>query len=211
MVYSRYISRNGKKYGPYYYETRRVGARTITRYVSTPLRPTSLWFVGLLALVFTALTFAGLYLFVSPTGHVTLNIASNTAAGQLINGTLILTLEPNEFLPADTQIVLSLEDQENILLLSDLVVVASGEGDYHVSGAELSGTGQGYGAGAETRYPEVSFELLISKGESGSVEGGSTDKTEEKKDSEGKKEESDKEENREEAGEESEEQVGNAN
>src|SRR3989338_3131535 len=197
MVYSRYISRNGKKYGPYYYETRRVGARTITRYVSTPLRPTSLWFVGLLALVFTALTFAGLYLFVSPTGHVTLNIASNTAAGQLINGTLILTLEPNEFLPADTQIVLSLEDQENILLLSDLFVVSSGEGDYRVSGAELSGTGQGYGAGAETRYPEVSFELLISKGESGSVGGGNTGKTEEKK------EEFDKGEKKEESWEES--------
>src|SRR3989344_7536535 len=43
----------------------------------------------------------------------------------------------------------------------------------------ITGTGQGYGAVAERVYPEVSFELIISKGESGSV-GGSAEKGEEK-------------------------------
>ncbi len=185
MVYSRYIWRNKKRYGPYYYETRRVGARTITKYVSAPLRPTSLWLVGLLALVFTALSFVVLYFIISPTGHATLNIASTIAIGQPINGTLILTLEPKEFLPADTQIVLSLGDQEKTLSLSELVSSEQAVGAYYVSGTILSGAGQGYGAGTETIYPEVSFELVISKGGSGGV--GRSKETEKKE--EPKKEE----------------------
>ena len=33
MVYSRYILKNGKKYGPYYYESKRIGKKTSSVYV----------------------------------------------------------------------------------------------------------------------------------------------------------------------------------
>src|SRR3989338_6475715 len=149
-------------------------------------------------------------LLTSPAGRATLDIASDVKEGDMLSGTLNLGLESGEFLPADTQVVVSLGDIEKTLALSELVSNATVSGTYYASGNSLTGTGQGYGAGTKISYPEVSFELLISKGESCSVGGGNTGKTEEKKDSEVKKQESDKgekkdEKNREESWEESKE------
>ena len=36
MVYKKYITRNGKKYGPYYYESYRENGKVKTRFVSGP-------------------------------------------------------------------------------------------------------------------------------------------------------------------------------
>lgn len=36
MAYKRYITRNGKRYGPYYYESKRVNGKVVSTYVSPP-------------------------------------------------------------------------------------------------------------------------------------------------------------------------------
>src|SRR3989344_3681907 len=208
MVFVKYKIINGKRYGPYYYENKRVGKKVITTYYgknhpsfheqSFSLLNNFRHYLFLLSIVFFIILVSSfIYFSFSPTGQVSLDIASNVKEGDLLSGTLNLGLESGEFLPADTRVVVSLGDIEKTLALSELVSNAPVSGTYYASGNSLTGTGQGYGAGAETRYPEVSFELLISKGESGSVGGGDTGKTE------SKKEESDKGEKKEESGEES--------
>src|SRR3989338_7693387 len=221
MVFVKYKIINGKRYGPYYYENKRVGKKIITTYYgknypsfheqSFSLLNNFRHYLFLLSIVFFIILVSSfIYFSFSPTGQVSLDIASDVKEGDLLSGTLNLGLESGEFLPADTRVVVSLGDIEKTLALSELVSNAPVSGTYYASGNSLTGTGQGYGAGAEISYPEVSFELLISKGESCSVGGGNTGKTEEKKDSEVKKQESDKgekkdEKNREESWEESKE------
>src|SRR3989344_6719551 len=208
MVFVKYKIINGKRYGPYYYENKRVGKKVITTYYgknhpsfheqSFSLLNNFRYYLFLLSIVlFIILVSSFIYFSFSPTGQVSLDIASDVKEGDMLSGTLNLGLESGEFLPADTLVVVSLGDIEKTLALSELVSNTPVSGTYYASGNSLTGTGQGYGAGAETRYPEVSFELLISKGESGKVGGGNTGKTEEKK------EESDKGEKKEESGEES--------
>src|SRR3989338_7676314 len=216
MVYRKYVSHKGKKYGPYYYDNKRVGKRVVSKYIGDSYfsvikynYPRLSSYSLIFFIVFILLLLTLFFLEIS-TGRATLDIASDVKEGDLLSGTFNLGLESGEFLPADTQVVVSLGDIEKTLALSELVSNAPVSGTYYASGNSLTGTGQGYGAGAETRHPEVSFELLISKGESGSVGGGDTGKTEEKKDSEVKKQESDKgekkdEKNREESWEESKE------
>ena len=209
MVYQKYIYKNGKKYGPYNYESVRINGKVVNRYVHQSKLDTQTSFNSTdnklirplflsVILLLVGILLLGILWFVSlPTGQVSLDIASNVKEGDMLSGTLNLGLESGEFLPADTLVVVSLGDIERTFALSELVSTAPVSGTYYASGNSLTGTGQGYGAGAETRYPEVSFELLISKGESGSVGGGDTGKTE------AKKEESDKGEKKEESGEES--------
>ena len=71
-----------------------------------------------------------------PTGQVTLDL-SDVQAGELLEGTLTLSLEPEEFLPADTQVVVSLGDIEKTFALYELVSSASVSGTYYASGASL--------------------------------------------------------------------------
>jgi len=36
MVYKKYIKKDGKRYGPYYYESERIGDKVMTKYLSKP-------------------------------------------------------------------------------------------------------------------------------------------------------------------------------
>ena len=170
MVFVKYKIINGKRYGPYYYENKRVGKKVITTYYgknhpsfheqSFSLLNNSRYYLFLLSIVlFIILVSSFIYFSFSPTGQVSLDIASDVKEGDMLSGTLNLGLESGEFLPADTLVVVSLGDIEKTLALSELVSNTPVSGTYYASGNSLTGTGQGYGAGAETRYPEVSFEL----------------------------------------------------
>src|SRR3989338_7714259 len=175
MVFVKYKIINGKRYGPYYYENKRVGKKIITTYYGkyhpSSHEPSSFssnnyrqYFFLLGIILFIILVGSFIYSSFSPTGRATLAFDESLQVGELLGGTLTLGLESGEFLPADTQVVVSLGDTEKTFALYELVSNAPVSGTYYASGVALSGTGQGYGAVAERVYPEVSFELVISKG-----------------------------------------------
>src|SRR3989338_7984059 len=166
MVYKRYIKRDGKAYGPYYYESHRHAGKTFTTYVKNEdcsMLRGNFRFVFVLigiALVVTVLLFILKPAFV---GKVSLDIETDFKSGEAISGNLKLNLDTGEFIPKYTRVVAQLNEQNKEFLLSNLVDLPVSSGDFYASGVSLAGSGEGYGsAGTKRGYPQIHFKILVS-------------------------------------------------
>ena len=167
MVYKKFIKRNGKLYGPYYYSNKRVNGRVITRYHgiardSPPQDAKKL----LLSILFTGLvviTLLLLFEYISlPTGKVTLDIKPKYKAGEELSGKLKFNIKEGELIPKDSKIVVSIGEDINEFNLADLVVADAITGNFFADNIGLLGKGEGYGLiGHKEIYPEINFELKI--------------------------------------------------
>ncbi|PIO07681.1 hypothetical protein COU62_02790, partial [Candidatus Pacearchaeota archaeon CG10_big_fil_rev_8_21_14_0_10_35_219] len=163
MVHKKYTYKNGKRFGPYYYETKRVNGKVVTTYLGSKhpeknknyLMP-FLFFalLGVLLLIF--LVFPGF------TGRVSLDVNSNIRPGDIISGNLRLNINQGELVPADSLIRVDYNQEEYEFLLKDLISVDLISGDFYAVGSGISGTGDGYGIiGKKEIYPEVEFEFEV--------------------------------------------------
>ncbi|MDH3353283.1 MAG: hypothetical protein OEL87_02445, partial [Nanoarchaeota archaeon] len=164
MAHEKYIKKNGKVFGPYLYENYRENGRTKTRYIGKGKNKKS-W-VNLKEGVFSfvkkykfLLIFTLLFFIIASqlmfTGNVSLDIKDNYASGEKISGFLNLSLEPGEFLPADT--IVKVGDKE--FLLGDLILEEPEYGDFKIADKDISGSGEGYGT---AEYPTTLFTMVIS-------------------------------------------------
>lgn len=170
MVYKKYITRNGKTYGPYIYHSERVDGKVVSNYLGNKSKPAKknfhfLWIalgvLGLLLLFFIgfqAFNQGGIH------GKVSLDVETTYNEGEALDGILKLSLKKGELLPSNSQVII--EDSQgnsNEYVLSDLVSDSVVSGDYYVEGESISGTGEGYGSsGNAVIYPTVYFTLKIS-------------------------------------------------
>ena len=166
MVYKKTIIRNGKSYGPYFYENKRVGEKVVTKYIGKTKidKGQKNYFLSyvLLILFLSAIAFI-IFSNFYPTGKVALSIDNNYEKGEVIKGNLKLTLRQGELLPKDSKVIVSLSGQNKEVLLSDLIDSETVRGNFFVESINLNGGGEGYGiVGKEKVYPEVEFELSIS-------------------------------------------------
>jgi len=84
------------------------------------------------------------------------------SAGKVITGEINIKLRAGELLPADTEVISSLDGIEKAIVLSELVDIESFEGEFFIESASISGIGEGYGLfGEKETFPEISFELRI--------------------------------------------------
>ncbi len=162
MAYEKYIKKDGKLYGPYLYESKRVDGRVVSEYhgQSKPQFLKFLWFVPLVALIIF-----GAYLIGHgnrATGYSILGINADYQSGQPLSGNLNFQLQQGEFVPADSTIVFENGGQQYEYPLAEVYSEQPIIGDFFINGKILSGNGSGFGiAGMREIYPEVSFVLLI--------------------------------------------------
>ncbi|MFA5019972.1 MAG: hypothetical protein WC533_02640 [Candidatus Pacearchaeota archaeon] len=101
------------------------------------------------------------------TGKVLLNVETNYAENESLQGSFRLESKAGELIPADSIVSISVSNSTYDFILSDLVSEEAVQGDYYIEDAGLSGSGSGYGvAGEKEANPEVNFKLKISKKES---------------------------------------------
>jgi len=163
MVHKKFTYKNGKRFGPYYYETKRVNGKIITRYLG--LNPPeqnknflypSLFLLGLAVLLLSGFYFSGL------TGKVTLDLKTEYNIGETIIGNLNLNILEGELIPRDSKILVLFNGEEKEFILSDLVDYDSIEGKFYAENLNLSGEGEGFGSiGEKVIYPEIEFQLKI--------------------------------------------------
>jgi hypothetical protein len=166
MVYKKYIKKDGKVFGPYLYENYRENGIVKTRYLGmgTPDSPKRVWgnkkkefiFLGFLV-VLLSLFFA---LQLSPTGKVTLDLYPSYQSGQIVSGIVKFSLSSEEFIPADSLVTFSLNNQSKSIPLKDLVS-NSKSGNFYVENSNLNGSGEGFGQESEVIYPTVNLEYKI--------------------------------------------------
>jgi nitrogen fixation protein FixH len=173
VVHKKYTYKNGKRFGPYYYETKRVNGEVVTTYLGPNLPKHN----GRLKLLKNFLIFFGFILLIlalyfisfNLTGNATLDVDSKYNVGEQIKGELALNLEEGEFIPSDSKLVVNYLGLTKEFTLSDLINEESSTGNFYVKGTSIAGQGSGFG-GNSKEYPAIEFELAIDHNEKESQE-----------------------------------------
>lgn len=177
MAYKKYIQRNGKLYGPYIYESKRVDGKVVSEYHGSEepkkakgvkvhnYKKTLFLFLGafiLVVLVFFILSFnpskKGI------TGGVVLGIETSYEKGEPLGGVLKFSLNEGELLPQSSQIIFENSGKSYEFPLNEVIPdsTTTSEGEYYVPGKNIQGNGTGYGIeGERVVYPEVEFILQV--------------------------------------------------
>ena len=176
MVYKKYIKRNGKLYGPYIYESKRVNGKVISEYHGSEepkkekgvkinkfnYKKIFLFFIGAILLAVL------IYFFIfninknSFSGNVIASINSFYEQGKILDGVLEFSLNEGELIPASSKIIFENSNISQEFNLRDFLDSPISEGKYYVKDVELEGEGEGYGLeGERVVYPELSFTLKI--------------------------------------------------
>ncbi len=181
MVFKRYIYKNGKKIGPYYYENKKVEGKVVSVYLGRELpegkklgKPTKnksflkanfkyLILAGSLILVALAILNFFILTERTQTGEVALSI-SQSQEGDYLQGQAKIGIRKGELIPAETSVEVDYEGNKNYYGLSDLVKSNLNEGNFYLRGFDLKGFGQGFGVeGERESYPEVEFVMKITQ------------------------------------------------
>ncbi|MEK6908806.1 MAG: hypothetical protein AABX23_02005 [Nanoarchaeota archaeon] len=163
MVHKKYTYKNGKRFGPYYYETRRINGKVVTTYLGSGLRNNDK--ILLKGFLIFAIIFLAFYFFsFSFTGNVSLDIDKNYNFGESINGVLRFDLFHGELIPSNSLVLVAYGNTSKIFNLSELVSDELVYGEFYAEGVSLSGSGEGYGVpGKVIEYPFVDFDFSIIK------------------------------------------------
>jgi len=166
MAYEKYIKRGGKVYGPYSYKSVKKDGKVITEYLgksekkfkrSNKKFTGKLIFIGIISLLIIAAFFL---LNVNLTGNVALSVDDFYISGETLSGDLRMTLEPGEFIPSSTKVLVNNAGEEYEFILEDLIDQKSSDGEFYISDRDISGFGEGYGY-SDGDYASVSFVLNI--------------------------------------------------
>jgi hypothetical protein len=174
MAYKKYIRRNGKLYGPYLYESKRVDGRVVSEYHGSEepkkqkgvkvrdYKKMFFIFAGILLigiLVYFLVTFPN---YSKLSGKAVLGVDTSYEIGKPLEGVLKLSLKEGELIPASSKIVFENANRTYEFPLNGIVDESPSNGKYYLEGKAIGGTGEGYGnEGQRIVYPEVKFVLQI--------------------------------------------------
>ncbi|GIU68268.1 MAG: hypothetical protein KatS3mg001_118 [Candidatus Pacearchaeota archaeon] len=163
MPYKKYIKRGDKIYGPYIYESKRVGDKVITEYKGPGKKFNINFFIFLAAfLVIFLVIFFILNKNQGITGRALIDLEAKYQEGKPLEGKLNIKLKEGELLPEDTKI--SFDNNGKIIEypLENIISEQKESGNFYIEGAELSGSGLGYGIPGEKKiFPKVYFTLIV--------------------------------------------------
>ncbi|MEK6840527.1 MAG: hypothetical protein AABX79_01080 [Nanoarchaeota archaeon] len=166
MAYEKYIKKDGKIYGPYLYQSKRVDGKVISEYHGQKKADIRrfLWIVPAILLIVLGAYLIGQRNFGSTgTGYSVLDLNANYQEGKALSGDLKLSLEEGELIPASSTLVFENSGNKYEYTIKDIIAEPTSEGDFFVNGKNISGSGEGFGIPGEREvYPEVFFTLLVS-------------------------------------------------
>lgn len=164
MVYKKYIKKDGKLYGPYIYQSKRVDGKVVSEYCGPGKKENKnlifylITFLALGALILIFFLIKG-----NLTGNVTLNLANQNVDGISENALqeISLSLKKGEFIPDSSNIIFDTSQGSYEFPLNELLEEETQNGEYFVEGESLTGQGTGYGlTGEKIIYPELEFTLI---------------------------------------------------
>ena len=120
MVHKKYITRNGKTYGPYLYESYRENGKVKKRYIKAPLDKKSSRVTGFL-LIFSLIIAIGFLSVGNFTGNSILDVGNVYSTDGFLDGVLTIDLKSGEFLPADSVLGIVFSNSNYEFILSDII------------------------------------------------------------------------------------------
>ncbi|MBI2451570.1 right-handed parallel beta-helix repeat-containing protein [Candidatus Pacearchaeota archaeon] len=182
MAHKKYTYKNGKRYGPYLYENKRVGNKVFTRYLG-PAKEGKNYKINFrfFSYVFLALILLGGIIFIFLNVGEIFNLLLspfvgekpflsiediNYQRGEIIKGELKLNVKAGELIPSDSKLIINFGDIEKEFVLTELIDKETLDGDFYIEGNNLDGFGNGFGiVGEKEVFPEIEFELMILEAE----------------------------------------------
>ena len=166
MVYKKFITKNGKTYGPYVYHSRRINGKVVSEYQGIDeVKPKKNLLPAIFLSIFLIVA-AGFFFFSNYkiSGNAILKINGNVINGTLVDGKMSFVLSEGELLPSGSQVVLEHNGSTYTYNLSDLLIGETpSSGNFYLQNSSLSGSGTGFGIpGTKEIFPELSFELQSS-------------------------------------------------
>jgi hypothetical protein len=165
VVHKKYTYKDGKRFGPYYYETKRVNGKIITKYLGSDIENNFFSKHKLLFVFYVS--FFSLALFLVPlniTGNVSLEVHDTYNVGDVINGKFNLNLAQGELIPSDSIVTVKYGNITKDFILSSLVNEPAVQGNFYSKSVSIEGYGDGYGLiGTNKEYPFVDFDLRVVK------------------------------------------------
>lgn len=174
MAYEKYISKNGKLYGPYTYHSKRVNGKVVSVYHG-PKKKSNHNFIWIFGIIIGLVLLFGLVFWNAQfVGEVTLEISPTSQVGELLEGVLSFSLKEGELMPASSKVIFDIEGKMYEYILSDIVDANTVSGNFYVEDKSILGSGIGYGSlGTKRVYPEIGFTLnILSKSKSEKSNGG---------------------------------------
>lgn len=172
MVYKKFIIKNGRKYGPYTYHSKRVDGRVVSEYHGKRNGIGSKFnfdfnknylviFLGLILAII--LVYFGVSFFnQSITGKAALSLETTYFENESLQGALRLLLKEGELLPGSSIVKVETASNTYEFPLSELIDEETTTGSFYVEGKTISGTGEGFGEQGTANVPvEVTFTLDI--------------------------------------------------
>jgi len=164
-VHKKYTYKDGKRFGPYYYETKRINGKIVTKYLGSDIENNFFSKHKLLFVFYVA--FFSLALFLIPlniTGNVSLEVHDTYNVGDIINGKFNLNLAQGELIPSDSIVTVKYGNITKDFVLSSLVNEPAVQGNFYSKSVSIEGYGNGYGLiGTNKEYPFVDFDLRVVK------------------------------------------------
>ncbi len=97
----------------------------------------------------------------SLTGRAILDLEPEYESEELLGGVLRFTFKEGELIPADSKVIIELNNYSKEFFLYEIINQTK-NGNFYVQGTEINGSGKGFGIeGEKIFYPEVEFKLLI--------------------------------------------------
>lgn len=167
MVYKKYIKKDGKLYGPYIYQSKRVDGKVVSEYCGPGKKDNKKLIFSLMAfLVFGILILLFFLIKGNLTGNVTLNVNNSKDVEGVSQNSLeqiSISLKQGEFIPGYSKLLFETSSGNYEYPLKDLIDEHTIRGKYFVEGENLIGEGEGYGfIGKIITSPQVEF-ILISR------------------------------------------------
>ena len=165
MAYKKYIKRNGKVYGPYLYNSKRVNGKVVTEYCGHKKESENIFRRKNIFVVISLFLLSMFLVFFvmdsNLTGRSIVNIKSERV-GDTIVGDLELTVYGGELIPSDADVVITNENMTYTYSLSDVFGDEKISGDYYLKGSDIQGSGDGYGlVGEREIFPEITFDIEL--------------------------------------------------
>ncbi len=172
MVTKRYIERNGKTFGPYYYESYRDGAGKVKKRYLKDYHPGKddknylkvfMLLIGIAVIVLLFLVFINQELSHNTlTGRTIYQAKEIYSPGELLTGDILFNLREGESIPKDTKISISLGNVREEFVLSDFIDYEPIQGTIYAESSQISGEGMVFGIpGVKRSYQEVEFQIEI--------------------------------------------------
>jgi len=163
MAYEKFIKKDGRLYGPYIYHSKRIDGKVVSEYHgSRKLDYKKFFLLAFGVLILVALVYFLGFSEKSTTGNAVFDLNANYQKDQPLEGELRLSLQEGELIPASSKLILENNGKNFEFNLKDVITDETISGNFYVTGAQVSGSGEGYGTpGQKKIYPKVYFTLSV--------------------------------------------------